>query len=467
MHAVIRAQQQKRKQQAGAPAASTAVLRGQDMESIRKLLEADHGPVGSAAASDAAATTVRAQERRERMLAADATRREQLHQKDHVDGEKEEARTRLRNRARRMVAEDCDEVRSMNALMAHAKAVAIRDAQITEKKKIQAEERDAEAAMDSQIEEERIRALRLYEERETHRADERRRGAAVIRVQMAEREAERRRDLERKQLEQQLLSDAMEDAKREAQDAQGRRAEAARQVVRDVAAANQVQVTVKMRKLEEEREEDRRIREWLEAKDARDAALMEEERRQKKAREEEVARLRAQQQKQIDAQAMHDELRARRYQEDRDREWRRQQVDEAAKRRTKTQELLESRHQQLQVKQADRQKQEEEAIAISRSVRQQAEEAAEVEAQRRMLQTALKQKACDELKRQIEERRARQRLEREEEVEEGRKLQAMQREHAALVRKIQEEKMAELEELNLPGQYRSSLLRFKATKPRP
>ena len=86
--------------------------------------------------------------------------------------------------------------------MLYTKCVTIRDAQIKEKQSISSERAEEEARLDMAMEMERLKALKMYDEREQKRIENRRKGAAVIRAQIEERVQESLRRLELKQQEQ-------------------------------------------------------------------------------------------------------------------------------------------------------------------------------------------------------------------------------------------------------------------------
>merc|ERR1719182_501729 len=69
-------------------------------------------------------------------------------------------------KAKQMLDEDMDDVKHMNQMMLYSKVVTIRDAQIMEKRCIQAEKEEEERQLDMMMEIERLKALQMYEERE-------------------------------------------------------------------------------------------------------------------------------------------------------------------------------------------------------------------------------------------------------------------------------------------------------------
>jgi len=89
-----------------------------------------------------------------------------------------------------------------------------------------------------------------------------------------------------------------------------------------VAAANEEQITRKKTEQLRELEEEQRIAEYVRMRDLREQHFAEEKDRVAKEKEMETMRLRAAQEKAADKQSEIDELRARRYIEAAEREWR-------------------------------------------------------------------------------------------------------------------------------------------------
>merc|ERR1719456_504001 len=89
--------------------------------------------------------------------------------------------------------------------MLYSKIVTIRDAQIQEKRYIQQEKEEEEAQLDMMMEIERLKALKMYEEREKTKAEDMRRGAQVIVEQIKDRQAMRTRDEEQRDQERQFI----------------------------------------------------------------------------------------------------------------------------------------------------------------------------------------------------------------------------------------------------------------------
>jgi hypothetical protein len=98
-----------------------------------------------------------------------------------------------------------------------------------------------------------------------------------------------------------------------------------------VVEANNAGARAKLRKKQEELDEEMRIASYIRGREAREAAQEAELLRVRSEKEKEIARLRALQERAQDRQSAIDELRAKRYQEAKDRAWRSQQVEVATR----------------------------------------------------------------------------------------------------------------------------------------
>merc|ERR1711881_481482 len=108
-------------------------------------------------------------------------------------------------KAKRMLDEEMDDVKHMNQMMLYSKIVTIRDAQIQEKRYVQQEKEEEERELDMMMEIERLKGLKMYEEREKSRVDDQRRGASVIIEQIKDRQSQRMREEEQRDQERAFI----------------------------------------------------------------------------------------------------------------------------------------------------------------------------------------------------------------------------------------------------------------------
>lgn len=127
------------------------------------------------------------QRRKERMRQLDEERRarEDAEGTNEIAQEKIAASNATKSRAQLLLDEQEDEVKYMNSLMLYSQCATIRDAQQKEKDLIARERKKHDEIHDRLMEMERLKAIQMYEDREKKRAEDRVRGANVIRKQVA------------------------------------------------------------------------------------------------------------------------------------------------------------------------------------------------------------------------------------------------------------------------------------------
>jgi len=161
-------------------------------------------------------------------------------------------------------------------MVLYSKVVTIRDSQLNEKKVIQKEKLEEERRLDTGMEVERLKALKMYEERETRRKEDQRVGAQVIINQMKERERERVRQLELQDQEREAMLKQNEDLKNEELRQQQIKKEAGKKLLEEVAMSNADQIMLKKREKEKGKDEDRRIAAYLRDREIREQDLQQE-----------------------------------------------------------------------------------------------------------------------------------------------------------------------------------------------
>jgi len=303
------------------------------MTELRRMKDTAAGSAGQLAAEAAHGAEMlekqkNAQERKQKMLELEAERKLQVPPSE-VEQQQMREKAALLSASERQMSEELDDVKKMNQMMLYSKVVTIRDAQLNEKKVMQKEKLEEERRLDTIMEVERLKALKMYEERETRRHEDQRTGAQVIINQMKERERERVRQLELQDQEREAMLKQNEDLKNEELRQQQIKKEAGKKLLEEVAMSNADQIMLKKREKEKGKDEDRRIAAYLRDREIREQDLQQEKERVKTEKERETARLRAMQEKMKDKQAELDALRAKRAAEEAERQWRKSQQVEA------------------------------------------------------------------------------------------------------------------------------------------
>ena len=425
----------------------TSVLAGASTEDAAKLAEKK-------------AAQARAEERKQRILQLEEERKKNVELSD-MQQEKVQKDTGLLSKAKMQLVEEKDEVKNMNQMMLYAKVMTIRDKQVEEKKRMEQEKEEEDRRLDQMMEVERLKAIQMYDEREKKRAEEQKQGAVVIKEQIKIREQQRLLELELLDQEREALQKQIEAMKEEEIMANEERHKTAARMAAEVKKANEDQIRRKALLVEAEREEERRIAEYIANKEAREAELQAEQDRVQAEKELETAKMRAQQEKASDKQAERDALRARRATEAYERDYREKERKAAEKQSNINKDLKRAREMQKQEKErrlAEQARAErinfERIIAVQREV-----EAAEKDKVER--EAAYRREHSDDVRMQIAQKEAERRKQRMDKFEEGRRLEIALAQERTTVEAVKNKKMEELARAGVPAKYMSDLNKMK------
>jgi len=264
-------------------------------------------------------------------------------QKTDMEMHKEEHEKAIRKMAAQALDENNDLVKMMNTLASRAAAFTIRDQQVAEKKEREAREQEYEKRMDMLMEIDRLRDLQRRETEDQERLRKRIDDRSVIIDQIRMREKAKLLNEESREQENQAMLTLISKYQEEDELAQRQHAE---QVVRsraEVVAANAAAITKKELAKQREKDEDEAIILYNAQKDAALRRREEEEGARILAMKERQAALLAQQEKSQNKQAEIDELRARRYAEERERRERDRELKDARDKQAMTMELQNAR----------------------------------------------------------------------------------------------------------------------------
>eukprot|EP00931_Biecheleriopsis_adriatica_P119808 TRINITY_DN949_c0_g1_i2.p1 TRINITY_DN949_c0_g1~~TRINITY_DN949_c0_g1_i2.p1 ORF type:complete len:566 (+),score=213.59 TRINITY_DN949_c0_g1_i2:145-1698(+) len=364
-------------------------------------------------------------------------------------------------RAKQMLDEDMDDVKHMNQMMLYSKVVTIRDAQIQEKRTVQAEKEEEERHLDAMMEIERLKALKMYEVREQERLASQRAGAKVIIEQIKDRQAQRMKEEEQRDQERAFVLKQIEALKAEEVEQQQQKRLAADRLMNEVNEANGAAMKIKEERMLAEKLEEQKIIEYQEAKEMRERELEAEKARLAAEKEKETARLRAMQEKAQDKAAEMDALRAKRAMEAAERAARQKEAAERAKQDNMNADLKQARFQQQQEKerrlgeQAKFERDEFERIIEVQMQQEEAERARqEEEHQMRIVHS-------QELRKQISAREEKAYQERRDFLEEGNAVRASIGDERKKLEKIKSRKIEDLKKTGVPEKYWAELARKK------
>jgi hypothetical protein len=401
-----------------------------------------------------------AKARKDKILAMEVERKKKEAKSD-LEIEAIEKEKHQLSRADFLVDEQRDDVKKMNQYVKYAKCAAIRDAQLEEKKSLQRQNEEEEMYLDSQMEEERIKAVELYEQREQQRHVDRVHGKEVICEQIAGRERERLVQQGVLEQERDAMLRQLERLKEEDLLKQEMKKEAAKKLMEEVAESNSQMTKLKELKRQREREEDARIAQYLKDKARREQEHQEQLDRAAAEKEAECAALRAQQEKETDKKAELDALRAKRAMEQYERDWRQKERAAISKQKRQNQMLSEARTQQKKEK-------ERRLEHVAKSEREEFDrilkvqrDAAAVEAEKERQKEDAKVVWRNDLIQQIDKNASETRQSRLTYLEEGRKLRKEIAKENQHLEKIKDRKLEELGEMGIPDKYLIELARHK------
>ncbi|KAJ7281169.1 hypothetical protein O6H91_Y367800 [Diphasiastrum complanatum] len=374
---------------------------------------------------------------------------------------KREADSLTLSRAANIWQENLDDVKRMNQMMLYARCVAIRDEQKKEKfERMKEEERENQEAYVTMTQK-TLRENEKIDELEKKKAEDRRQGALVLKLQIEEREAQHRIEDERKQLEGQWMIREMERLKQEESKNMQEKYEAGERLLQDIIKANDEQIEQKKEMAALEKEEEERINLYIKKKHLREQQYAEEQERIKKFREIETARLRSLQEKAQDKQAELDELRAQRILEASEREWREKERAEAERIKRMNEELAQAREEQrmFKVKQLAEQAKLEQAefYKVIKEQQDQVLKLKSVAQEHHKRQTQHKEQILEQIRKRKEQRDR----EVKEAREEGERMRQRLLAEKQVLEQIKARKLKELQNEGIPPKYCAELARKK------
>lgn len=253
----------------------------------------------------------------------------------------------LLQKAQEQMEEQEDEIKKLNETILNAKCHAIRDVQLIEKADIKKEITEEDKRLDAMMETDRVRALKEYEDRDNAKRLERLMGAQVLHQQIEEREQHSLLEQEKKDQETKAMLQYLEKLKQEDMAALVNKRNVQKAVMQDVARANEEILAQKEQQNARAQMEDAKVMEYLKEKALREEEYDRDKEISRIEREKEIARLLQQQERASDEQAEKNALRARRNQEEAEREWRRKEKEEAMKKAHMEKNLKDARRTQV------------------------------------------------------------------------------------------------------------------------
>ena len=256
----------------------------------------------------------------------------------------------LKAMAEEQLDNNSDVVKLLNSMAQRATAFTLREKQLEEKHRIEQMEKEFDKRMDILIEIDRIKDIQRREQEEKDKRTKRVEDRKVINVQIAEREKKRLLELEARELENQAMKNLMKRYEEEDVVNAEKRSVLIEKSKKEVLLANEAAIRRKQEMKEVEKKEMEDILIYQAMRDAELAKREEEEAEIERLKKERQLKLLDQQERAQNNAGKLDELRARRAIEEKERQLRAKEKAEALKRKSDMKELLESRAQQAAAK---------------------------------------------------------------------------------------------------------------------
>uniref|UniRef100_A0A665VPZ8 Cilia- and flagella-associated protein 45 n=1 Tax=Echeneis naucrates TaxID=173247 RepID=A0A665VPZ8_ECHNA len=386
-----------------------------------------------------------AEERKRKLFEIDQVRKEN-HALTRLELEARDRAQCLMERTNNLKMEQEEEIKNLNKIILNVKCQAIRDAQIQEKKHIQANLSKEKRRLDAMMEEDRLKVLESEAQIEELRRKQKFSAHQKIHQQAQKKRQEKKewQDVT-KELDRQHMEKVQEKLNQEELEALERRRKEKERLQMEVRQINAETQRAKEQQRAEEKLAESRIIEYNQKKMAREAKYEAEKNRVKREKELRINMVRAQQEKTKMQIAAQKESYDRRIQEIADREWRIQQRELARKKVQGEATLKAARLQQVRCKEemlsveADRQRAEFERIlkvqeeAILKQKKREEEQ----------LQRALRH--AELLQQQMKERELAAVAKRMQYSEEADQLRQAEEERLQRINKVKEKKLKELQ----------------------
>lgn len=398
----------------------------------------------------------KAKERKERMMQLERQAKSHM-QKSDIELEQEARDEAIRQLAAEKLNENSDINKMLKTLAARAAAFTIRDQQLEDKRRLEAEEVEYERRMDMVMELDRLKDLQRRDEEETIKRAKRVEAKRVIEEQIKARERVKLLAAEAREQESQQMKSLMKKYEDDdAVSAAKRKIEIERSKV-EVITANEEAIRRKRELKELEKQEVDEILRYQALKAAEAARREEEEMLLERQKKELQAKMLASQERSQNKQAEVDEIRARRAGEVREREARRAEREAAEKKKVEMAKLQADRAKQAEDRHISEKKEKAAAeIEFARTIAH-VKEQARVEEIVKEKQAAAAKVQRELIKAQISEVEAQRKLEREKKFEQGAKIKDAELLEIAKMKAMQEEMMRSLDAKGINPKYLSEM----------
>jgi len=353
-----------------------------------------------------------------------------------------------------------DALQAMDRMCLYAKVSTVRDKQRQERKIMDEMYKKKEAKLDLMQEMERLKEMKRIEDRENELFKMRQQGNKVILDQIEQNKLERLKQKEIEEKERIELLKKIEKENEEEKRLNMLKAIENEKKLKESLEANHQAILAKQKRIQEEKEEDLKIEKYNIEKAIKEEQLFQEKKRLEHEKELELQKMREKQEKAQDKQAELDAIRARRAVEEQGAKERKKEREELIIKQKKIQDLLEANAKQKLDKEAqlveEAKKEKEEFDRIIKEYQKEME--ASKERERIKLKKLLDHNA--DIRIQIAQKEERERLNKREILEEGRKNKQKNDIYSESIEAIRKDKIRQLREMNINEKYIVPLERF-------
>ena len=352
-----------------------------------------------------------------------------------------------------IISKEDDYVKQMDKMVLYAKVATIRDRQIIDKKKIEEINKKKEEKLDLLMELERLKDLKYREEEKEKLIKKQREGSLILKEQI--KNIQHERELQKELIEKEgkemkkLMEKIFEDEKKKKEQ------EKIKNEIRikEFLEANRISILNKEKRKKEEKEEDIKIYEYNIEKAKKEEEMFQEKKRLEIKKELELSKLRDKQLKINDNKEELDSLRAKRTFEENERKIRKKEMDDMINKQKKINELIRDNKRQIEAK---------ELILAEEAIKEKEqfnniinEQIKEID---RLNEIEKKKKEQfvnhrEELKKQILNKQEKEKIDRREILEEGRKIRQNNEEYKKNLEKVKKQRINYLKSLNIEDKY--------------
>ena len=359
------------------------------------------------------------------------------------------------------VKDDDEAVRAMDKMCLYARISTIRDKQLKERKELEKIYKKKEEKIDLMVEIERLKELKYNQEKDKVLQEIKKEGKKVILEQIEENKKARLKQKEIENKERLELLKRIEEENQKAQELAVKKKIENEKRIQESLEANNKAILLKKQKILEEREEEKKIEQYNIEKYKKEEEAYQLKKKLAIEKELELQKLREKQEKAQDNQEIIDAIRAKRAFEEENIKQRKKEKEEILLKEKRMKDLLIENNKQKLYKELqlaeEAKKEKEEFEKIIKEQQKSIEEQKEKEKNR--IIKLLKHK--EDLKRQIVEKEEKNRVNRREVLEEGRKNLQIRDQYFKSIEAVRRDRINYLRGLSIDEKYIAPLTKFK------